>query len=305
MRITNHRGAVGARGLGTLPAVLGRHVEALCYPRHARAQPGANARARAYIADHLSTLGYQVRLQGPHHNVVATPLDPTGPLRFVGAHYDSVPQTPGADDNGSGLAVLLELARAAALGGVPVGLIAFNAEEDGLVGSRDFVAELEHRRGPRPAAIHVLEMVGFTAEHQGSGPLPRFLVGDRRGDFLALIANRGSSILARDTLRRARAQPLAPSTSTLQTCGLERWLPDLLRSDHAPFWDAGIPALMWTDTADLRNPHYHQPTDLPHTLDLEFMARVAVLLMEAVAVPVAPTLSVSGLYAATRRGPSG
>lgn len=296
MRLTTHHSPPQVEGLGTLPSVLRGHVEALCYPRHALAQPSANARARQAVADPLSALGYRVSLQGPHRNVVACPPHAQQAPVFVGAHYDSVPRTPGADDNASGLAVLLEVARAAAGAGVPVGFIAFNGEEDGLVGSQDFVSELQRHRCPRPAAIHVLEMVGFTAEHQDPGPLPRWLVGERRGDFIALIANRISSRLVGGVLGLARSQPLAPSVSALQTCGLESSVPDVLRSDHAPFWAAGIPALMWTDTAELRNPHYHQPTDLPDTLDYTFMARVTALLLEAVGVP--PQEAMRGLYGA-------
>lgn len=264
-------------------ARLRRHVQEFSEPRHMRAQPLANTRARERIADHLVQLGYRVFLQGPYRNVVAVPHRDTAALTAVCAHYDSVPTTPGADDNGSGLAVMLEVARRAARGGNPIALIAFNAEEDWLAGSRDFVRE--HIASPRwpIARAHVLEMVGFTGPEQRLPILPTWLPSPipTTGDFLGLIADGTSAAeLARVLGVSKRHHDSPPIVSLRMYLGVERLIPDTGRSDHAPFWNAGIPAVLWTDTGDFRSPHYHRPSDLPDTLDYAFMSRVANLLTD-------------------------
>src|SRR5579884_4020238 len=95
------------------------------------------------------------------------------------------------------------------------------------------------------------------------------------GDFLGLLANRKSNAVAESLLRLA-ATYVAPFAVTALKIylGLERFFGHLLRSDHAPFWEAGLLAVMWTDTAEFRNPHYHLPSDTPDTLDYEFLANV-------------------------------
>ena len=109
--------------------------------------------------------------------------------------------------------------------------------------------------------------------------LPVRLVRDR-GDFLAVLGNRNSLQLLDSLLRTARGYwPDFPVVGLKIWCGLERRFHHLQRSDHAPFWQAGIPALMWTDTAEFRNPHYHQPSDKPETLDYGFLQSVTRLLI--------------------------
>jgi hypothetical protein len=106
------------------------------------------------------------------------------------------------------------------------------------------------------------------------------------GDFIGLIANQASRKELARVLACARSMPTAPPTVALQTwLGSERLVPDLHRSDHAPFWGAGVPAVMWTDTAEFRNPHYHRPSDTPDTLDYPFMAAVAALLETSLSTP--------------------
>lgn len=261
------------------------HVEGLARPRHFTAQPRANRQTREQIADLLRRFGYRVETQGIYRNLVGIPpwwnLGSAGLLPAVCAHYDSVPATPGADDNASGLAVMLEVARLAAGHQIPIVVIAFNAEEDDLAGSRDFVDQT----GLRLEVAHVLEMVGFTAPVQRLPRVPRWLLGDvpETGDFIGVAADRRSGRHLKRVLAAARACPAAAPVVGLRLFfGSELWLPDIVRSDHAPFWRAGLPALLWTDTAELRNPNYHLPTDTPDTLDYEFMARVALLLLRSV-----------------------
>ena len=252
-------------------------------PRDHLAEPAANRAVRDVIADTLSTLGFSVSLEGRYDNVVALPLRPRGPLTLIGAHYDSVPFCPGADDNASAVAVMLEAARHHAESGADVGLVAFNAEEHGLRGSSELVADWL-AAAPPIAGVHVLEMVGFASHEVGSQRSPIALPGlPRVGDFIGVIANQRSRSLRRRIVRAARraSTPTPPLVSLQTWLGAERLVPDLFRSDHAPFWHAGIPAVMWTDTAEFRNPHYHRPTDTPDTLDYDFMAGVAELLIAA------------------------
>ena len=263
-------------GAGTLPAVveeapLRAWVEALAVPRHAVGDPDANRRAAEFVAMELASLGYAVKYDGEHRNVVALPKDADATLTFVGAHYDSVRGTPGADDNASGVAVLLACARAVRR--PSVGFVAFNREEDGLLGSSDFVPRWKER----VRNAHILEMVGCRSREPGSQRKPPKLPVPvpETGDFLAIVSNRDSNDELDAVLSLGGTLPVVGLKTFL---GVERLLPTLLRSDHAPFWEARIPALMWTDTAEFRNPHYHRASDTPDTLDYAFMAEVAALL---------------------------
>ncbi len=194
---------------------------------------------------------------------------------LIGAHYDGVPHSPAADDNASGVAVLLELARHfhSHPAKRPVRLIAFDLEEYGLVGSEIYAKQLAAQQ----EKIHImlsLEMLGFCSQERNSqrypAPLEKFYPD--RGNFLALVGNI-PTIPAMLHLGHHVRKAGVPS----------QWLPagwkgKLVRetrlSDHAPFWDLGYPAIMVTDTAYLRNPNYHQPTDTIDTLDLDFMAGI-------------------------------
>jgi Zn-dependent M28 family amino/carboxypeptidase len=202
---------------------------------------------------------------------------------LVGAHYDAVPGTPGADDNASAVAVLLSAARAIGPR-EDVCFVAFNGEECGFVGSRHLV---EHRLGQhRLEQVHVLEMVGFTNRSPGSqrNPVPPLPV-PTVGDFLGLVGTHCSARVLDHVLGCAGSATIPVYGLYLPDVPLETVrmkVPHAFRSDHAPFWYAGIPALMWTDTAEFRNPNYHQPTDTPDTLDYTFMAEVARLLVHAV-----------------------
>jgi Zn-dependent M28 family amino/carboxypeptidase len=133
---------------------------------------------------------------------------------------------------------------------------------------------------------HIFEMVGYRDRTPGSQTMPAGLpVLDGRdvGDFLALLANRHSNAIAEGLLRLAACYIAEPPVAALKVyLGLERAFGHLNRSDHAPFWEAGIPSIMWTDTSEFRNPHYHRASDAPDTLDYEFMAEVARLALARV-----------------------
>ena len=209
--------------------------------------------------------------------------DPRRARVLVGAHYDAVPGTPGADDNASAVAVLLAAARAV---GAREGVcfVAFDGEECGLVGSRGLVAGLGDHR---PEQVHVLEMVGYASREPDSqrNPVPPLPV-PTVGDFLGLVGTHRSRHALDHVLRLCG--PLGhpgPRDCTCRTCPWSRsprWPRTSSAATTPRSGRRGVPALMWTDTAEFRNPHYHQPTDTPGTLDYEFMAEVARLLVRAV-----------------------
>jgi Zn-dependent M28 family amino/carboxypeptidase len=208
-------------------------------------------------------------------------------LVIIGAHIDSVVGTPGADDNASGVAVLLECARILSKAKLPsqVLLCAFNLEELNMIGSAALAKKLK-AAGARVEAMVSLEMVGYTDSRPGSQKLPiglsRFYPD--RGDFIGVIGNWRSDALLRKFSAAMREVPDLP-VETLSVPGNGMLIPAVRLSDHSPFWDAGYPALMVTDTAFYRNPHYHAGTDSVETLDIEFMAKVCEGVIRAVAAP--------------------
>lgn len=260
---------------------LREDVDALAFPRSVREETAANRQAASWIESRLRALGLDVERHGMVDNVVARPVGLAGRCTVAGAHYDSVPGTPGADDNASGVAAVLEAARVVGTT-APVAFVFWNGEETGLLGSREMATT--GVRGLTIDTVHVLEMVGYSDERPGSQLVPPGLpvrLPDR-ADFLGLVANGISLSPLHDALAAGRAY--VPELRILGLhvgFGLERLLPVLQRSDHAPFWAAGVPAVMWTDTSEYRNPHYHRPTDVPSTLDLGYLRRVTQVLVAA------------------------
>ena len=255
-------------------------VERICVPRPT-GTPENEAVRRSIIELFCCTetgrLGVEV---DEASNVVVG--DPRRAKILIGAHYDSIPGTPGADDNASGVSALIATARAI---GPKEGVcyVAFDGEECGFVGSRALVAGLG---GHRPEQVHILEMVGYASREPGSqsNPVPA-IQAPTVGDFLGLVGTYGSRRLLDHVLDTAYCHAVPVQGLYLPDVPLEmigRISHHLLRSDHSPFWRAGLPALMWTDTAEFRNPHYHRPTDTPETLDYEFLAGVTRLLVHAV-----------------------
>ncbi|MEX2219957.1 MAG: M20/M25/M40 family metallo-hydrolase [Phycisphaerales bacterium] len=227
-----------------------------------------------------------------HNIVVELPgMELPREVLIVGAHIDAVPGSPGADDNGSGVAALLEAARV--LRGVPlrrtVRLVFFNLEEIGLHGSREHWRKQKARlaapsdpAAPPAAAdpgetlvgMVSLEMLGFYSEAEGSqrspiAPIPGVFEPPTVGDFIAVATIRKHSGFARqwaEGMLRA-AQPAGPPLKVVVADMFPVAPPDFLRSDHQPFLLGGQPALMLTDTSNFRNPHYHRATDTAATLD--------------------------------------
>jgi len=262
-------------------------VEHISQPRHYAVEPEQNRLTAAWLADVFASLGLRVARQGAYSNIIALPAQPVSQVILVGAHYDSVAMCPGADDNGSAVAAMLGCAAACTLWRpeLPVVFVAFNREEDGLLGSRDFVESYLADAPFQIKCAHILEMVGFASDAPGSQRVPPGLpikISDR-GDFLGLLANRESTAAMDFVLRRAGAYvPELPVMGLDVKLGLEKYFPVLGRSDHAPFWTKKIPALIWTDTSEFRNPNYHRSTDTPETLDYRFLKRVTQLLTACV-----------------------
>jgi hypothetical protein len=202
---------------------------------------------------------------------------------LIGAHYDSVPNSPGADDNASAVAVLLAAARVIGARD-DVFYVAFNAEEAGFLGSREFVHTTLGRM-PLLQEAHILEMVGYRDRRPQSqrNPIPP-LQAPTVGDFLGIVANdRGllEAILEEAAGICVPVVGLAiPEGLTLDA--IRQLSLHLLRSDHIGFWEKNVPAVMWTDTSEFRNPHYHKVSDTPETLDYEFMSEVGALLVNVV-----------------------
>jgi hypothetical protein len=280
---------VADRELDILRDSLREHVNALAVDIGPRTPLNNDSLARAadYIHSVFEDAHLSVREQGYQYhgqrvtNVLATHPTATGAAAYyvVGAHYDTVPGTPGADDNASAVAVMLELARRLSHQRLkaPVLFAAFTLEEPpayltGHQGSRFFVRSCRSS-GDRVLGAIILEMVGFTAPRQHYPYLARWPGYPAEGNFIGIIANWRSWRVGRAVLRGFRRNTgLAVESLFLPFNG--RLLPETRLSDHASFWDAGLPALMITDTAFFRNPNYHLPSDTIDTLDLTFMAEL-------------------------------
>jgi len=266
-----------------------RHLRALIGERHPASSPTALRQAESYLAEQLKSLGLEVSthpfkaLGGTYRNVIGArpashPSAATDAPLIVAAHYDTVRGSPGADDNASALAVLLEAARR--LRGVPLGrevrFIAFSLEEDDLLGSLAYVSSLKKDGHDIEGAI-VLECVGYACAAEGSQQKPPGMpiAVPTVGDFLAIVGNTASAALVAAVEGAAKLRVPDLKTVALLVPGNGELLPDTRRSDHAAFWHHGYPAVMLTDTASFRNPNYHASTDTLETLDLGFMEKVA------------------------------
>jgi Zn-dependent M28 family amino/carboxypeptidase len=267
---------------------LRRHVEVLAGEIGERnvQRPAALAAAESYIARTWAELGFQVADQryvaagvdcANLEVVVAGDIAPAE-IVVVGAHYDTVPGSPGADDNASAVAALLEITRLAAhiRPQRTLKLVAFVNEEApffywGSMGSGVY-ARAARRRGDDIRAMFSLEMLGCYSDAPGSQtypPLLKYFYPDR-GDFVAFVSN----LRSRRVLREAVAAFRASSRFPCESAALPSWIPGVGWSDQLSFWRAGYHGVMVTDTAFHRYPHYHRPTDTPDRLDYARLAQV-------------------------------
>lgn len=212
-----------------------------------------------------------------YRNVVADFGPSQGPVLVVGAHYDTCDAKPGADDNASGVAGLLALAKLlqAHPPRHPVELVAYTLEEPPFFRSAD-MGSVRHAQalkasGRQVRGVLVLEMIGTfeDAENSQDYPLPGLsLIYGGRGDFLAIVGEVGGAGFTRKVkadMRGACGLPIKSINATSAISGIDF-------SDHRSYWAEGIPAVMLTDTAFLRNPRYHTAADTPDHLDYRRMA---------------------------------
>jgi Zn-dependent M28 family amino/carboxypeptidase len=238
------------------------------------------------LRDILQAQGRQVMEQtfasrdyGEGSNLIGYAAEGRSPGFLLVAHYDTVSESPGADDNTSAVAVALEVA--AHCPGIEILLP--DLEETGLLGARHFVRD--DTRPEIPALV--LESVGFWSDEPGSQSYPALLPSgfpavyeqlrarQFRGDFLALLHLQADQELAVDLESHLCGSSirLAIPAEIMQSSAAPA-LYDFGRSDHLAFWEARRPCLMLTDSANFRNPNYHQPSDRLDTLDLTRMARL-------------------------------
>ena len=273
-----------------------RHLSESIGERHYR-RPDALARAARYIADQLAHMGvvvveHEFSVAGQRFvnlEVVAPRADGPSPepgCIVVGAHYDTVPGTPGADDNASGVAALLELVQELARERLERTLrfVFFPNEEppffpDAGMGSAAYAAELRRQR----VDVHVmisLEMLGYYSDRAQSQKYPPglSLLYPSRGNFIGFVSNLSS----RQRLAEVKRAFVASTRFPCESLAAPEWTIVVGLSDHHSFWREGYPALMVTDTAFMRNPHYHGPTDSADTLDFARFAEVTLGMVQAV-----------------------
>jgi len=216
-----------------------------------------------------------------YSNVIARYGNESDARLVVGAHYDVYGQHPGADDNASGVAGLLELAHLLQgrkpQRGFAVELVAYTLEEPPFFSSERMGSAVHAHSLAESGADIIgmlsLEMIGYFSDAPGSQRYPApllTLLYPSRGDFIAIVGRLGQNAWVRDIKRGMIAGGGVPVWSM----NAPVWFPGIDFSDHASYWDEGYPAAMITDTAFLRNPNYHEGTDTPATLDYERMAEV-------------------------------
>ena len=258
------------------------HLRAVIGERHPVSSSDRLKSTEDYLAEEFSRISLDVvrhpfdAFGGTYCNVIGTVRgqQDISPL-ILAAHYDTISDSPGADDNASALAVLLEVAHriGSRPSQRPIQFIAFCLEEEGLLGSQAYAAHLAAMQQSVYGAL-VLECVGYARDEEGSQKIPPGvpIAVPSVGNFLAVIGNQASAGLTQSVSQAmGRHLPIVP----LVVPGNGELLPDTRRSDHTSFWEQGFPAVMLTDTANFRNPHYHRPTDTIDTLNLDFMVSVA------------------------------
>jgi Zn-dependent M28 family amino/carboxypeptidase len=260
------------------------HVQKLNFQRYTDAE---RASARNYITAELKKYGWKTKLQNfPQGiNIVAerAGTDKTAGNILVGAHYDTVYQSPGADDNASGVAVVLEVARLLSQP-TPRGLqlVLFDKEETGLLGSQAYAKQAKNIKNLRGAVV--MDMVSYACYTAGCQKYPPTLPvtpPSNKGDFLTVVGDVEHLPLLSTFQNTVSEQTNLPAVLTIPIPLKGLLTPDTLRSDHAPFWYQGIGAVLVTDTANLRNQHYHQPSDKIENIDRSFFTGSAQVIINA------------------------
>lgn len=269
------------------------HIQKLNFQRYTIKK---RSLTRTYITTELTKLGWKPKLEkfSEGVNIFAERIGTNKAAKaiLVGAHYDTVALSPGADDNASGVAVMLEIARL--LGSRPtprtLQLAFFDQEEAGLLGSQAFVSKTARLQNLGGAIV--MDMVGYACYTTGCQKYPAGLpvtpISDK-GDFLVVVGDtehlpllsafQKPQMLPSTSLNKQESN--LPSVLTLPIPFKGLLTPDTLRSDHAPFWYQGVGAVLVTDTANLRTPHYHQPSDVPANIERSFFTGAAQIVVNA------------------------
>lgn len=255
--------------------------------------------AADYIANQLTAAGWTVRrdsyeVDGKGCDNIEAELSGDSPeIVVIGAHYDSVFGSPGANDNASGVAALIALARrfATTRNARTLRFVAFVNEEPGYfqtndMGSYRYAAGCR-QRGDKIVAMISLETIGYFSNTPASQHFPMIALGliyPRIGNFIAFVGNVASRSLLRDVIHEFRRQAQIPSEGG----ALPAMVPGVGWSDQWSFWQHGYPGIMVTDTAPFRYPHYHSDSDTPDKLDYDSMTRVVSGMEKVVAHLVNP-----------------
>jgi Zn-dependent M28 family amino/carboxypeptidase len=267
--------------------------------RHGWENYDALEKRASFIEDRLISFNLAVENQEvPFHgrtyrNIIATLEGINHEKRWllIGAHYDAAWGSPGADDNASGVAVLLEAANILSKQKLrrTLQFAAFTLEEPQpqtihfLIGSNHFAGGAK-RSNRKYAAVFILESVGYTDNAEGSQFVPLFvrIRVPRNGNFLGVISNKRSKAIMQAF--QAVSDKYVPELQVVpyKVPLSGRIIPATRFSDHASFWNYGYPALMLTDTAMFRNPHYHTRHDICETLNFSFVSSVAKAVISAV-----------------------
>ena len=276
---------------------LRAHVEALATGIGERNvfSEGTLERAAAYVERHLGARGEGVSAQAftsrrqPVRNLEVERRGTADPQEIVvlGAHYDSVLGAPGANDNGSGVAALLEIARL--LHGRPprrtLRMVAFVNEEPPAfqtheMGSLQYARRCRER-GEDVVAMLSLETIGYysDAPHSQHYPAGLGLIYPRTGNFIGVVGD----VASRGLVHRVEASLQRHSAVPVVAAALPGFLAGVGWSDHWAFWQHGYRAVMVTDTAPFRYPHYHTEADTPDKLDYDRLTLVVAGLAEVVA----------------------
>ena len=258
-----------------------KHLEMITGERNPFTRPDHLKKTALYLVNQFEEMGLEVTRETVDHegtrsdNILALQPGDSKDLFVVAAHYDSVPESPGADDNASAVSALIEIARILNQTSHKKSLIysAFTLEEYGFIGARHFINH-DSERVKRISGMISLEMVGFKNSKPNSQSYPPYVDISNypdTGDFIAVVGNEPSTELTTAIAKAMTRSVPTLNVETLVVPGQGENFSEVRLSDHSPFWDAGIPAVMVTDTAFFRNPNYHTPNDTLETLDLEFI----------------------------------
>lgn len=290
------RAAAESQQSKELAQSLKRDVEHLAVTigeRHMNKREALDA-AEAFLVDRVTAIGYPVSVEAfearghVFHNLVFDRVGTTNPEQIfvVGAHYDTAEGTPGANDNGTGVATLLALAEAFSARDVPrtIRFVLYANEEPPFFGTDDMGsrhhANAAVARGDRMWAMLSLETMGAFSDEDGSQkyPAPFGLLYPSRGDFIAFVSDTES----RDFLQRAMIAFRAHGEIPSEGGALPGEMPGVYWSDHWSYWRVGVPAVMVTDTAPFRSQHYHEATDTPDKVDFHRLSLVTIGLAHGV-----------------------